>query len=442
VNRFEANVEAFPAESLAAWATDARDRVLALVDDLDDEQVMGPQLVTTNPLIWEIGHVTWFQENFVLRRFAGEAPYRPEVDSLYDSIAIPHEVRWDLPLFSREDTLAYLENVRGRIQDLIRNRKLNGEETYLLLFSIYHEDMHAEAFTYTRQTLGYAPPNFMQRSSVPGKPGTPPNDEVEIRGGRFVLGARADAPYAFDNEHVAHPVVVAPFAIDRDAVSQGDFLRFVDAGGYENRECWSEAGWNWRKSENATQPHYWRREDDRHWSRRWFDAWSPLDPAAAMTNVNWFEANAYCAWARRRLPTEAEWEMAASAEPGNAADGMPPKRAYPWGNDRHDRAPANLDWRNCGGAAADAYPAGESAVGCRQMLGDSWEWTSTDFQPFAGFEPGPYREYSAPLFGATKVLRGGCWATRSRLINNTHRNYYGPDRRDVWAGFRTCRTLT
>ncbi len=121
---------------------------------------------------------------------------------------------------------------------------------------------------------------------------------------------------------------------------------------------------------------------------------------------------------------------------------MPLKRAYPWGNDRHDRAPANLDWRNCGCVAADAYPAGESAVGCRQMLGDSWEWTSTDFQPFAGFEPGPYREYSAPLFGATKVLRGGCWATRSRLINNTHRNYYGPDRRDVWAGFRTCRTLT
>ncbi len=126
MNRFEANVEAFPAELLAAWATDARDRVLALIDDLDDEQVMGPQLDTINPLIWEIGHVTWFQENFVLRRFAGEDPYRPEVDSLYDSIAIPNEVRWDLPMFSREDTLAYVENVRGRIQNLVRNRKLNG----------------------------------------------------------------------------------------------------------------------------------------------------------------------------------------------------------------------------------------------------------------------------------------------------------------------------
>ena len=167
VTRFEADVAAFPADLLAAWATDARDRALALVDDLDDEQVMGPQLATVNPLIWEIGHVTWFQENFVLRRCAGEDPYRPEVDSLYDSIAIPHEVRWDLPVFSREDTRAYLENVRDRIQALLRQRKLNAAETYLLLLTIYHEDMHTEAFTYTRQTLEYAPPRFMEITAAP-----------------------------------------------------------------------------------------------------------------------------------------------------------------------------------------------------------------------------------------------------------------------------------
>ncbi len=432
--RFEANVEAFPPELLAAWATDARDRALALIDDLDDEQVMGPQLATVNPLLWEIGHVTWFQENFVLRRFAGEGPYRPEVDSLYDSIAIPHEVRWDLPVFSREDTRAYLENVRERIQDLLRLRKLNAAETYLLLLTIYHEDMHTEAFTYTRQTLEYAPPRFMEITAAPVKPRTSPSDEVEIPGGRFNLGACAEAPFAFDNEHIAHPVDVSPFALDRDAVSQGDFLRFLDAGGYENREWWSDAGWAWRKAEDVLHPLYWRKEDDGAWSRRWFDRWSPLAAANPMINVNWFEANAYCAWVGRRLPSEAEWEMAAA--------GAGPKRMYPWGNERLDHAPANLDWRNRGCVAADAYPAGESATGCRQMLGDCWEWTSTDFQPFAGFEPGPYREYSLPLFGATKVLRGGCWATRSRMINNTYRNYYGPDRRDVWAGFRTCRTLT
>jgi len=438
VIRFEANIDSFPADLLAAWATDARERALALVDDLDDEQVMGPHLDTINPLLWEIGHVTWFQEHFVLRRFAGQEPFRPEVDSLYDSIAIAHDVRWDLPLLSREDTRAYLENVRERVQDLLQNRKLTGAETYLLLLTIHHEDMHTEAFTYTRQTLAYASPDFVEHTAVPGVGRPAASDEIEIPGGRLVLGACAEAPYAFDNEHVAHPVDLAPFSMDRDAVSQGDFLRFVDAGGYENREWWGEAGWAWREAEDAHHPLYWRKDDDGGWSRRWFDTWSSLDAAATMINVNWFEALAYCAWAGRRLPSEAEWEMAACIDPNDEAR---PKHVYPWGDERRDLAPANLDWRHHGCVAAGAYPDGDSATGCRQMLGDAWEWTSTGFQPFSGFEPGPYREYSVPLFGSTRVLRGGCWATRSRLINNTYRNYYGPDRRDVWAGFRTCRTL-
>ena len=432
--KFEADTNAFPPELLGAWATEARDRALALIRDLDDEQVLGPQLETINPLLWEIGHVTWFQENFVLRRFAGEEPFRPEVDALYDSIAIPHEVRWDLPVFSRADTLEYVENVRDRIQGLLRRRRIDGSETYVLLLSIYHEDMHAEAFTYTRQTLGYAPPDFLRRNALERT--TTTSNEVEIQGGRFTLGACPDAAFAFDNEHVAHSVTVEPFAIDRDAVSQGDFLRFVEAGGYDNREWWSDDGWRWKGIDNAAHPLYWHRGDDGCWTRRWFDTWLPIDPAAAMINVNWFEANAFCSWVGRRLPTEAEWELAASVEPGASV-----KRAYPWGNERRDRAPANLDWRNGGCVAAGAYPEGESALGCRQMLGDVWEWTSTEFHPFAGFEPGPYREYSTPLFGSAKVLRGGCWATSSRLINNTHRNYYGPARRDVWAGFRTCRSL-
>jgi iron(II)-dependent oxidoreductase len=432
LNRFEANVEAFPVELLAEWASDARNHALALIHDLDDEQVLGPQLDTVNPLLWEIGHITWFQERFVLRRFAGEEPYRPEVDSLYDSIAIPHRARWDLPVFSRDETLAYLENVRGRIRALLERRKLNGAETYLLLLTIFHEDMHTEAFTYTRQTLAYPRPAFVPVIAPSGRRAVAPSAEVEILGGRHSLGANVEAPFAFDNEHQAHPIDVAPFALDRDAISQADFLRFVDAGGYENREWWSREGWTWRETEDVHHPLYWRRESDRTWSRRWFDTWAPLDLGATMIHVNWFEANAYCEWLGRRLPTEAEWEMAAAGKS---------RAAYPWGNDRLDRPPANLDWRHGGCAAADAYPEGQSVAGCRQMLGDAWEWTSTEFQPFIGFEPGPYREYSVPLFGLAKVLRGGCWATRSRMVNNTYRNYYGPERRDVWAGFRTCRTL-
>jgi iron(II)-dependent oxidoreductase len=173
--------------------------------------------------------------------------------------------------------------------------------------------------------------------------------------------------------------------------------------------------------------------------QRNFDEWVALDDRLPVIHVNWHEASAYCRWADRRLPTEAEWEMAASVgRPSNGRGLTTRKRRYPWGDDSPTPERANLDWRAMGCIAVDALPAGDSAFGCRQMIGNVWEWTASDFNPYPGFFPGPYREYSEPWFGDHKVLRGGCWVTRSRLIHNTYRNFYTPDRRDVWAGFRTC----
>jgi iron(II)-dependent oxidoreductase len=173
--------------------------------------------------------------------------------------------------------------------------------------------------------------------------------------------------------------------------------------------------------------------------RRNFDEWVELDERLPVIHVNWYEANAYCHWSGRRLPTEAEWEMAAGWEPTAGGRGITTrKRRYPWGNDSPRPDLANLDWRAIGCIPVDALPAGDSAFGCRQMIGNVWEWTASDFKPYPGFVAGPYREYSEPWFGDHKVLRGGCWVTRSRLIHNTYRNFYPPDRRDVWAGFRTC----
>jgi iron(II)-dependent oxidoreductase len=149
-------------------------------------------------------------------------------------------------------------------------------------------------------------------------------------------------------------------------------------------------------------------------------------------HVNWHEAEAYCRWAGRRLPTEAEWELAAAG----GLDGS--KRRFPWGEERPTPELANLDWRALGCVDVAAFPAGDSVFGCRHMIGNVWEWTASDFLPYPGFVADPYKEYSAPWFGTHKVLRGGCWATRSRLLRNTWRNFYLPDRRDVWAGFRTC----
>jgi iron(II)-dependent oxidoreductase len=430
------DVSPHTAEWIADVVEDARARTVALVSDLLDEQWIGPQLAIVNPLRWEIGHVAWFQEKWVLRHVGGQPPLRPDVDSLYDSAAIPHDTRWDLPLPSREATLAYLREVRDRVLERLDRREPSPEEVYFILLSVFHEDMHTEAFTYTRQTLGYP---GGEASVVSGESAHSPlagagplAGDVAVPGGRFVLGASPGEPFVFDNEKWAHDVEVAPFAIARAPVTQAEFAGFVEAGGYGRREFWSEEGWAWRESVGAEAPVYWRREAGGGWSRREFDRWVALEPHRPVLHVNWHEANAYCRWAGRRLPSEAEWEMAASWEPRTGR-----KRRFPWGDEPSTPERAHLDWRGTGCVDVAAMPAGDSPVGCRQMIGNVWEWTADALAPYPGFVVDPYKEYSEPWFYTHKVLRGGCWTTRSRLIRNTWRNFYKPDRRDVWAGFRT-----
>ena len=425
---------------LAAWVRDARRRTLEVVADLTDEQLMGPQLRIVNPLLWEIGHVTWFQEKWALRHSGGQAPIRADGDSLYDSAAIPHDSRWSLPLPSRADTLSYMNDVRDRVLERIERGKLTENDRYFITLGVFHEDMHTEAFTYTRQTLGYPPPVFsgleLASSCQPG----PLRGDAEVPGGRFLLGALREQRFAFDNEKWAHPLDVRPFAIARTAVTQVEFLEFVEGQGYRRREFWSEPGWAWRESAGAKHPVYWKREVAGRWLRRNFDQWVPLEPHRPALHVNWWEAEAYCKWTGRRLPTELEWEVAASAEPEHFGKKLADvKRRFPWGEDPPEPECANLGWRAMGAVDVSALPAGDSAFGCRQMIGNVWEWMANDFGPYPGFEVDPYREYSQPWFGTHKVLRGGAWSTQPRLLRNTWRNFYPPDRRDVWAGFRTCR---
>jgi iron(II)-dependent oxidoreductase len=220
----------------------------------------------------------------------------------------------------------------------------------------------------------------------------------------------------------------------RAPVTQADFAPFVEADGYRRREFWSEAGWRWREGAHAVGPTYWRREGN-GWLRRDFDRWVPLEAHRPVVHVNWYEADAYCRWAGRRLPTEAEWEAAAAA---GGDDLSAPKRRFPWGDGPASGTRAQLDGYALGCCDVAALPAGDSYFGCRQMIGNVWEWTASDFLPYAGFVADPYREYSQPWFGTHKVLRGGAWMTRGRLLRNTWRNFYKPDRRDVYAGFRTC----
>jgi iron(II)-dependent oxidoreductase len=432
---------------------ETRARTLELVQDLSEAQLMGKRLKIVNPLRWEIAHVAWFQEFWVLRHLGGQPPILKTGDDLYDSARVAHDTRWDLPLLDRDETVDYMERVLERVieQASEGNHDLRDAEgydqEYFLNLVLLHEQMHDEAITYTRQTLCYPPPKFAVVNNVRVEQHTPPlaqtnnclTGDAEIPGGKFTLGSAPKQGFVFDNEQLPHGVAIAPFAISNTAVSNGEFKHFVEDGGYRRSELWTAQGWQWRTVVSAEHPVYWRREGSDCWLRRNFDEWVALDERLPVIHVNWYEADAYCCWANRRLPTEAEWEMAASAEPAANGRGVTTrKRRYPWGETSPTSERANLDWHALGCIPVDALPAGDSAFGCRQMIGNVWEWTASDFNPYPGFIAGPYREYSAPWFENHKVLRGGCWATRSHLIHNSYRNFYPPDRRDVWAGFRTC----
>jgi gamma-glutamyl hercynylcysteine S-oxide synthase len=431
IDRMRSSIDISPGV-LCDWLRDTRARSLALYGDLEGEQLLGPRLAIVNPPLWELGHLAWFQEHWCLRyRGEGRAPAPSLIDNadaLYDSAIVAHDTRWDLPLLTWENTQRYLENVLERVLERLAREGDNPALRYFAQLAVHHEDMHGEAFLYTRQTLSYPRPELgaVTPEAVPATSAAA--GDADIEGGTFHLGAPEQDGFVFDNEKWSHEVQVAPFRIARAAVSNADFLAWVEAAGYARREFWSDAGWAWREQANATQPLYWRKVDGA-WQQREFDQWLPLREHAACVFVNWYEAQAYCRFAKRRLPSEAEWELAAA--------GLE-KRRYPWGETAPTPRHANLDGAMTHTANVAAFAAGDTPQGLRQMFGNVWEWTEAWFAPYPGFVADPYKEYSQPWFGDHKVLRGGCFATRARLLRNTWRNFYTPDRRDVLAGFRTC----
>ncbi|MBO0806732.1 MAG: SUMF1/EgtB/PvdO family nonheme iron enzyme [Actinobacteria bacterium] len=422
--------EAGPDETeLAGWVTDATERTLQLVADLDDDQMVGPLLPTVNPLIWEIGHLAWFQEKFVLRQACGHPPILDYGDAIYDSGAIPHDTRWRLVLPSRKETTGYVREVAERVAEQVQRPDCTDVARHFARYAVHHHDMHTEALTYTRQSLGYPPPVLPGTGAVTSQSAPPPGD-AELPGGSLVLGALRRDPFVYDNEKWAHPVPVPAFAISRALVTQREFAAFVADGGYDDPRCWSDGG-RWLAESGARHPVYWRRDGGGSWQRRNFDTWVDLEPDLPVSHVCWWEADAYCRWAGRRLPAEAEWEYAATG-------GIVPKRPYPWGETALGPEQAVTDWCSPGPAGAGACAAGDSPQGCRQLIGNVWEWTASDFAAYPNFERDAYFENSEQFFGSRKVLRGGAWATRGRLLRNTLRNYFTPERRDVIAGFRTC----
>jgi iron(II)-dependent oxidoreductase len=334
-------------EDLASRLRAARAHTRHVADDLVGERELGPKLAIVNPPRWEVGHVGWFQEFWCLRGGAEErASILPNADVLYNSASVPHATRWSLPLPTFADTLAYRDEVLERVVS-----SLEQADPYLVELAVRHELMHAEAFHYTRQTLGYPAP------SEDPKPMLGEGD-VAFPGGLYRLGAEPGKGFAFDNEKWSHPIVLEPFRIARRPVTYAEYRKF-------------------------REPPYCRDGEVRR-----FDRWIPIPDDEPVRHVSWHDASAYCAYAGRRLPTEAEWECA-------ALSGL-------------------------------------------ENVGHVWEWTASAFLPYPGFLRDPYKEYSEPWFATHKVLRGASFATPPGVSHPRFRNFYTPERADMFAGFRTC----
>jgi gamma-glutamyl hercynylcysteine S-oxide synthase len=423
-------------DELATQLHDVRTRTRRLTEDLSTRQLMGPMLPIVNPVLWEIGHVGWFHEYWTLRHAHGEAPGLDRADLLWNSSTVAHATRWDLNLPDRNGVFAYMADVLGRQVGRLSGG-VDAGTRYFYELSIRHEDMHVEALAYTRQTLGYARPDGLGHPADHNA-GPWPGD-ASVSGGRWRLGSTGADGFIFDNEKWAHEVDIAPFRIAKAPVTNAEFAAFVRAGGYRNRQFWSAAGWAWREGTGAERPVYWLETDGGYGTWRRYQEVEPLAPHAPVMFVNWYEAEAWCRWAKRRLPTEAEWEAAALGEA--AANGSclaDSKRRWPWGEAAPSSEHANLGFAFDGPLDVAACAAGDSAFGCRQMIGNVWEWTASDFVPLPGFAADPYEDYSRPWFNTRKVLRGGSWATSTRIARPGYRNFFTPERNDVIAGFRTC----
>ncbi len=425
-------------ERIAGLLLSARQRTRGLTDCVDDDDLVRQHSPLMSPLVWDLAHVANQEELWLLRDVGGRDPMRPEIDPLYDAFEHPRAQRPALPLLPPGEARAYAREVRGRVLDLVERATFSGQrlvtDGFVFGMIAQHEQQHDETMLVTHQLRRGG-----QVLSAP-PPGPAPADaaalprEVLVPGGQFTMGTSAE-PWALDNERPAHLVDVAPFYLDTCPVSNAQYAEFIADGGYDQRRFWTEAGWEHRQRAGLSGPAFWHREGG-GWQRRRFGVTEPVPAAEPVLHVCWYEADAYARWAGRRLPTEPEWEKAARFDPATGRS-----RRYPWGDADPSSSHANLGQRHLQPAPAGSYPASAAPCGARQLIGDVWEWTSSDLAPYPGFAAWPYREYSEVFFGPEyKVLRGGAFSSDPVVCRGTFRNWDYPIRRQIFTGFRTART--
>ncbi|MFJ9582529.1 ergothioneine biosynthesis protein EgtB [Streptomyces acidicola] len=415
--------------------TTARARTALLTSCVEDPELTAQHSPLMSPLVWDLAHIGNQEELWLLRNVAGREPMRPEIDGLYDAFEHPRAERPSLPLLPPAEARRYAAEVRGRALDVLESTAFHGtrltEAGFAFGMIAQHEQQHDETMLITHQLRkGGAALTAPDPEPVPLFTGP---SEVLVPGGPFMMGTSAE-PWALDNERPAHRRLVPPFHIDTTPVTNGAYRAFIEDGGYDDERWWAPQGWNHIKAHGISAPLFWRR-DGGQWLRRHFGVTEVIPPDEPVLHVSWYEADAYARWAGRRLPTEAEWEKAARHDPATGRS-----TRYPWGDADPTPEHANLGQRHLRPAPAGSCPAGASPLGVRQLIGDVWEWTSSDFLPYPGFTAFPYKEYSEVFFGPEyKVLRGGSFAVDAVACRGTFRNWDYPVRRQIFSGFRTAR---
>ncbi|MGW6693435.1 ergothioneine biosynthesis protein EgtB [Rhodococcus sp. NPDC054953] len=423
--------------TLAGHLARARDRSRALTECVDDRDLIAQHSPLMSPLVWDLAHIGNQEELWLVRDVGGRAPLRRDIDDLYDAFQHARSARPSLPLLDPGEARGYVGQVREMTWDVLDRSPLAGRrlerDGFAFAMIAQHEQQHDETMLATHQLRSGTP--VLTAAPAPGAV-VDVAGEVTLPGGEFELGTSTH-PWALDNERPAHRVSLPPFVIDAAPVTNARYLEFIADGGYDRPELWSTRGWAHRSDESLEAPQFWERDTSGTWWRRVFGVMTPVNPRQPVTHVCYFEAQAFARWAGGRLPTEAEWEFAARWDPATGRS-----RRFPWGDAEPTAEHANLGQRHLEPAEVGAYPGGASPSGVHQLIGDVWEWTSSDFRPYPGFAAFPYREYSEVFFGGDyRVLRGGSFGTDPVVCRSTFRNWDHPIRRQIFAGFRCARDV-
>ena len=423
-------------QKIADLLTEARDRTLLLISGLSDEDLHQQHDPLMSPIIWDVGHIAHFEELWLTQNLDGPIKFS-EMPGLYNPFEHPRATRASLALPTLSQMMERLAEIRRRVLERLDTVEFDESnpllrDGYVYNMVLQHEYQHNETILQTLQ-LKKGTPYRAPRKITFDQRVARDCEMIAFDGGRVTIGTN-DRSAAYDNERPQHEVDLRPFLIDRDPVTNARYLEFVSDNGYQRAELWSEAGRRWLAESAAVAPKYWVR-DGEEWITRSMDVTRLVEPAKPVCHVCYYEAEAFARWDKKRLPTEFEWEAAASWDPSSNDS-----REFPWGNDSADSRSANIDQLAFDTSPVGTYDRNVSPIGCYGLIGDVWEWTSSNLSAYPGFQTFPYKEYSEEFFGPDyKVLRGGSWATRPGAIRNTFRNWDYPIRRQIFSGFRCAR---